>query len=246
VYLQKVCGIKNSTQYPTTVFGSGNHESNEYAMKEKIAGREPKIQKMHQIFQEYFNKHTPEINVWKDEDAKHFIEQGKKAVNDFYYNWVPQLNPYAAELEMLISRGKGKRPIKAFIDLVTQDDNGQPEGIYDYKYGRSSKPVNYLLNMSVYAYGFKQMFGYEPKYVRFLCAKWYQKTVDGKKLKFFKCYEVVELPITPEWETTFLGIMDEVERGIDAGIWLPALDGTGLCKNCGYRLDGHCDVVVLD
>lgn len=220
------------------------HESNEYAMKEKIEGREPKIQKMHQIFQKYFNEHTTEITVWGDETPEHFLEEGRKAINDFYYKWVPQLSPVYAEIEFNVNRGENKRPIKAFADLITGD--GKPQEIWDYKYGASSKPVDYLLNMVTYAYAFRESFGYPPTSVKFLCAKWYQKTVEGKKLKFFKEHYVVELPITEDWEKTFLGIYDTVEKAIDADIWLPALDNNGLCKNCGYRLDGHCDVVILE
>lgn len=236
-------GIKNNTQYARTVFGSAMHKANEIAMSDKIAGKEVSVHKMHKTFQEEFSKHSSEITVWGDEDYEHFIEQGRKAVNDFYYNFVPILNPTAAEIEFHVDRGKGKLPVVAFADLLEKDT------VWDYKYGRSSHPADYVLNMTTYAYCFNEKFGFVPK-VKFLCAKWSQKTetdADGvKKKKFnFVKHVVVELKVTENWFQTFSRIYDEVEKGINAEIWLPATDGCGLCKQCGYHLDGHCDAIVL-
>ena len=246
MYFSKILGIPNSSYYPRTSFGSACHAANEYAMKTKISGEQPEIHKMHKIFQDLFKADIPKINVWADETPEHFLEEGRKSINDFYYNWVPQLNPIDSEINFRIERGEGKLPITCFADLITGDANGIPDSLWDYKYGRSSRPINYVLNMATYAYAFRQHYGVEPKSVKFLCAKWYQKTIEGKKFHFFSKHYVVELPITKDWEQTFFKIYNEVEKGINADIWLPAPDGTGLCKNCGYRLDGHCDVITME
>lgn len=239
VYYRKILGIQNKSNYSTTIYGSCMHKANEVLLNSKIHQSILSCDEYIDVFTGEYNKNIEKATIWTNETAENLYNIGVEACTSFYNNWFGKFNPIMVESEFLIIRGKQKRPIKLIADML------EDGAIWDWKFGKTSQPNNYLLNMTSYAIAYKEKFGYIPD-VFILAQKYSKKRVDGVYIYSFKDFEKIKIPITTEWIDYYLDIYDIVERGIDANIWLPITeDKSGLCKNCGYRLQGICNVKNL-
>ena len=189
-----------------------------------------------QTFAHEFLENAKKITVYGGDNREHLAEQGLLAMDDFYLNWQHKFKPVLVEHNFMIDRGEDKLPIKSFADLITKDC------VYDWKFGASSKADNYLLNMTTYALGFKQLYGFLPK-VAMVMQKWTKKKIDGKYKFFFNEFEEKVIPVKEDWIDYYLDLYDTVEQGINANVFPPVKDGDfGLCKECYYRKSGKCEV----
>jgi hypothetical protein len=103
----------------------------------------------------------------------------------------------------------------------------------------------YMCNMSTYAWGYYEMFGVIPN-IQIIKQKWSgSRQPSGKKLWSHKGFEVDTMHISQEWIEYYKDVYDTVENGIAKGIFLPASDNNGLCKECNYRHTGDCKVVLM-
>lgn len=238
-YFKKVLGIPDTTQYHATHFGSALHQVLEKVMTAKLSGDTLPLDEAKNMFVDNYSKGIDGITVWGGENPEHMIEQGWNALEDFYDNWLDKYEPLYVEKKYSLNRGEGHLPIVMIMDLVTK--NGE---VIDYKTGRSSRSGNYLTNMTTYAYCYYKEFGTVPR-VKLLKIKWTSKTINGKKFYFFKEWEEEEWKMDESWFDTILQTYDMVEYGMKQGVYLPAEDNSGLCKQCSYRLQGYCDVKLL-
>ena len=238
-YFKKVLGIADTTKYHATHFGVAIHEALEAVMIAKRDGVEFPIEAANEVFLDNYLNGIESITVWGGENSTHMIEQGYAALKDFYENWRDKYDPMYIEKKYVLERGEGKLPVVMVMDLATTD--GQ---VIDYKTGRSSRSGNYLTNMATYAYCFYKEFGVVPK-VKLLKIKWNYKTIDGKRMYFFKEWVEEEWKMDETWFTSILNTYDMAEYGMAQGVYLPAEDNSGLCKECSYRLNGYCDVKLL-
>lgn len=241
VYFQKILGIRNKTEYAATAFGSAMHEAIEYLMREKMNGTKITLDDFYEKFAARYKELSKYTTVWKEDSVEHLLEQGRLACEGFYKYWYNRFDPEGVEVEFNIDRGEGKLPIKTISDLITKD--GQ---IIDWKFGRSSKPGDYILNMSTYAKCYLMTYGCLPTEVAYVACKWTKKRQPSGQYKyFFDGFKKIALPVTMDWIAYADSVYDDVEQGIIKGVWVTASDNNGLCKNCSYRLDGHCNVVLL-
>lgn len=238
-YYKKITGIPDTTLYHATAFGSAIHVALEAVMTAKLSNKDLGIDEAKKIFLEDYLKRVPEVTVWGTENPDHMVNQGYLALESYYANWKDKLNPLYVEKPYQLSRGDGHLPIVLIMDLVTND--GQ---VIDYKTGRSSRSGNYITNMVTYAYCYYKEFGTIPR-VKLLKIKWSTKTVDKKRMYFFKEWEEEEWTVDKDWFETVLQTYDMVEYGIEQDVFLPAEDNSGLCKQCSYRLNGYCNVRLL-
>lgn len=238
-YYRKVLGIPDTTKYHATHFGTAIHKVLEKVMSTKLKGETISLEDAKELFLNTYLVGMEDITVWGGENEDHMIQQGYVAIEDFYDNWLDKYEPLYIEKRYVLERGEDKLPIVMVMDLATKD--GQ---VIDYKTGRSSRSGNYLTNMTTYAYCFFKEFGYVPK-VKLLKIKWSYKTIEGKRFYFFKEWQEEEWNMDESWFDTILNTYDMVEYGMQQGVYLPAEDNSGLCKECSYRLNGYCDVKLL-
>lgn len=238
-YYRKVLGIPDTTKYHATHFGTAIHQTLEAVMTGKKEGKVPSLDEAKALFLETYLKGIEEVTVWGGENEEHMIEQGYTALESFYQDWLDKYEPMYIEKRYVLERGEGKLPIVMVMDLATED--GQ---VIDYKTGRSSRSGNYLTNMTTYAYCFYKEFGYVPR-VKLLKIKWSYRTIEGKRFYFFKEWQEEEWKMDETWFDTILNTYDMAEYGMEQGVYLPAEDNSGLCRECSYRLNGYCDVKLL-
>lgn len=196
------------------------------------------------LFVANFEKLHVKINIWGEDDKEWLQAQGVAACEDFYDMFYDKLKPTATEKQYLINRGEGKLPIKCISDLETEDGT-----VYDFKFGRglwgSAVSGEYMTNMTTYALGYFLEHGKIPR-IKIIKQKWSgSKQPSGRKKWSHKGFEVDEMSVTQKWIDYYKKVYDEVEKGINAGIFLPASDNNGLCKACSYRKTGYCDIVLM-
>lgn len=241
VYYQKVLGIPNETGYAATAFGSAMHEAIEHLLRNKMKGEKIPLEDFTGVFEKAYGKHSEKTTVWKEDSVKHLLEQGMFACEGFYKYWYDRFSPDAVEKRFVLERGEDRLPIVTIADLITKDGK-----IIDWKFGRSSKPGEYILNMATYAKCYLTEYGCLPDEVVIVSCKWSRrKQENGKYKHFFAGYQSTVLPVTMDWIKYADSVYDDVENGIKQGVWLTAADGNGLCKECHYRKIGKCNVVIM-
>lgn len=193
-----------------------------------------------QIFYSEYEKLHKFTTIWKEDTKKHLMEQGKASCEGFYRYWYNRFDPAYVEYEFNINRGEDKLPIKCITDLVTKDHK-----VVDWKFGRSSKPGDYMLNMTTYAKCYFETFGVMPE-VSIVAQKWSKKRQPSGFFKYwFDGFSEIKLPITQEWFDYYDSVYEDVEFGIKNNVWITASDNNGLCRECWYRKTGDCKVVLL-
>ena len=122
--------------------------------------------------------------------------------------------------------------------------------IIDYKFGRgltgTADSNSYMCNMATYAWAYKEMTGKLPDKIVFIKERW-GKTKDkdtGKFVFHHKDFVIDERPVTQSSIDFYKQVYDNVEVGIQAGVWLPAPDDSYFCQSCGYRINGMCNKEV--
>ena len=242
VYFSKIMGVRNPVNYAMTSYGSAMHEAIESLYKEELT-KEEYIAR----FEENWKKHAEEVNQWKNDSMEYLLGEGKKACEDFYDKVYGKFDVKDTEKKFLINRGDGQLPILCFADAITGDGI-----IIDYKFGRgftgTADSKAYSCNMATYAWAYKEETGNLPKKIVFIKEVW-KKRKDketGKYIFFHDSFLVDEKDVTQKDLDFYKSVYDNVEIGIQAGVWLPAPDDSFLCKTCGYRLNGMCDRKVDD
>lgn len=238
VYFSKILNITNPVHYAMTAYGSAMHESIEMLYKEHLN----KNQYINE-FEERWKKLAKDVTQWKTDSMEYLLGEGKKACEDFYNNIYGKFDIQFVEKKFLVDRGAGQLPILCFADAITEDGI-----IIDYKFGRgfsgTADSRSYACNMATYAMAYQQEHNGElPKKIVFIKEVWKKKRdkETGKYIFSHDSFLVDEKDVTQKELDFYKSVYDNVEIGIQAGVWLPASDESFLCKTCGYRLNGMCD-----
>lgn len=241
VYFKKILCIPDRTSYAATQYGSAMHKAFEVLFSNKQKGTKMLLNDFVQVFHNEYERLHRYTTVWKEDTKVHLMEQGRLACEGFYRYWYNRFDPLHVEYEFNVDRGEGHLPIKCISDLITEDHK-----VIDWKFGRSSKPGDYLLNMTTYSKCYFSIFGVMPE-VSIVHQKWYKKRQPSGYFKYwFDGFGEIKLPITQEWFEYFDGVYADVENGIKNNVWITASDNNGLCRECWYRKTGDCKVVLLN
>jgi hypothetical protein len=236
VYFDKIIGLKNPQQYATTVYGTAMHFAIEQLYKQKL-DKTAFVTAFITKFQEKAN----EVTIWKTDTEGSLIEEGSIALSQFFDEVYGKYPVMLTEQELNIDRGSGNFPILCYADAITEDGS-----IIDYKFGRGLTGVAdsraYACNMATYAWGYKQKYGSYPKKIIFIKEKWgYKKDPKtGEKVYHHSGFVIEEHDVYEATVEFYKDVYDNVEVGIQAGVFLPAEDGSFFCKSCGYRIAGYC------
>ena len=240
VYFNKILGVENPAKYAMTSYGSAMHKAIEKLYKENLSLKDFCL-----AFTEEWNELSVNVNQWKMDTAGSLLEQGIIACKDFYENIYGKYKIKDVEQKFDINRGEGSMPILCYADAITEDGI-----VIDYKFGRglngTADSNSYMCNMATYAWAYKEMTGKLPDKIVFIKERW-GKTKDkdtGKFVFHHKDFVIDERPVTQSSIDFYKQVYDNVEIGVQAGVWLPAPDDSFFCKSCGYRIMGLCDKEV--
>ncbi len=237
VYFAKILGVPNPSHYAMTSYGTSMHKAIELLYKHKLS-----LEEFKGIFEGEWKKNSVEVNRWKNDSYEYLLGEGFKACDDFYSNVYGKYDIVDTEQVFKINRGDGQLPILCFADAITSDGI-----IIDYKFGRglsgTADSRGYSCNMATYAWGYKEKTGELPKKIVFIKQKWKNRKdkETGKYIFSHDGFVIDEKDVTEKDLEFYKSVYDNVETGIQAGVWLPAPDESFLCKSCGYRLNGMCD-----
>lgn len=240
VYFNKIMGVDNPVKYAMTSYGSSMHKAIEKLYKEKLSE-----ENFCKAFADEWSELSTIVNNWKTDSPGHLLEQGIIACKDFYENVYGKYDVDLVEQKFDINRGDGSFPILCYADAITKDGV-----VIDYKFGRGLTGVSdskaYSCNMATYAWGYREMTGELPKKIVFVKEKWRRKKdpVTKKMTYFHDSFVIDESPVTESSIEFYRDVYENVEVGIQAGVWLPAPDDSFFCKSCGYRIMGICDKEV--
>jgi CRISPR/Cas system-associated exonuclease Cas4 (RecB family) len=237
VYFEKILGVENPSKYAMTSYGSAMHRAIEVLYKENLTK-----EKFKEAFLSNWDELSQQVNQWKNDSKEYLANEGCLACDDFYDNVYGKYNVELVEQKFEISRGEGSFPILCFADAVTKDGI-----IIDYKFGRGLSGMadskSYACNMATYAWAYKEQFNKMPTKIVFIKEKWKKyKDQDTGKYMFKHDSFVIDEKDVKESEIEFYqNVYDNVEIGIQAGMFLPAPDDSFLCQSCGYRIMGLCN-----
>ena len=240
VYLNKIVGVENPVKYAMTAYGTARHRAIEKLYKDKLDLKDFKKE-----FITQWTELSQNVNNWKTDTLEHLIEQGIAACEDFFNNVYGKYNITLTEKKFIVDRGEGNLPILCFADAITDDGI-----VIDYKFGRgltgTADSKSYACNMATYAWAYQQETGKLPDKIVFIKEKWGKKKDPdtGKYLFFHKEFVIDEKPVLQETIDFYKDVYDNVEVGIQAGVWLPAPDDSYFCQSCGYRIKGLCSKEV--
>lgn len=240
VYFSKMLGIENPIKYAMTSYGSAMHKAIERLYKDKLTEEQYLA-----AFIEEWNNVWTDVNQWKTDTSSSLLEQGLVACRDFYENIYGKYDVKDVEQKFEVDRGEGSLPILCFADAITSDGI-----IIDYKFGRGLNGMadsnSYLCNMATYAWAYKEKTGELPKKIVFIKEKWKRhKDPLTKQMEYtHDSFVIDEKPVTYSLIDFYKQVYENVEVGVQAGVWLPASDDSFLCKTCGYRIMGLCDKEV--
>ena len=236
VYFNKILGIENPQKYAMTVYGSVMHKAIECLYKDKLSEQD-----FCKKFIEEFTDKSTSVTNWKTDTATSLTEQGVIACKDFYKNIYGKYDVAMTEKKFEIKRGEGSLPILCFADAITKD-----KVVIDYKFGRGLTGMadsrSYDCNMATYAWAYEQENGILPDKIVLIKEKWRYNT-DRKtheRKYYHDSFVIEEAPIFTETVDFYKDVYNNVEIGIQAGVWLPATDDSFFCQSCGYRVRGIC------
>ena len=236
VYFSKILGIENPSHYAMTSYGSAMHRAIEGLYKNKYTKEE-----YINAFKNEWGINAVDVTVWKNDTFEYLLDEGSRACEDFYDNIYGKYDIELVEEKFDINRGEGLLPILCFADAITKDDI-----IIDYKFGRGLNGMadskSYACNMATYAWAYMDRFGKFPSKIVFIKEKWNKRKdkETGKYIFSHFGFVIDEKDITQEEVDFYKNVYDNVETGIQAGVFLPAPDDSFLCSNCGYKLMGLC------
>lgn len=240
VYFNKILGIDNPIHYAMTAYGSAMHKAIEKLYKEKLDDKGFKKE-----FIEQWTELSQGVNNWKSDTMESLMTEGIQACEDFYSSVYGKYDISLTEKKFLVDRGDGSLPILCFADAITNDGI-----IIDYKFGRgltgTADSKSYACNMATYAWAYQQETGKLPEKIVFVKERW-SKSKDkdtGKYVFYHRDFVIDERPVLQETIDFYKDVYDNVEVGIQAGVWLPASDDSFLCNSCGYRIKGLCQKEV--
>lgn len=240
VYFSKILGIENPSHYAMTSYGSAMHRAIEVLYKEKLSK-----EKYVEAFEKEWEQLSKNVNVWKNDSYEYLLDEGRKACDDFYDNVYGKYDIDLVEAKFNINRGEGLFPILCFADAITKDGV-----IIDYKFGRGLSGMadskSYACNMATYAWAYKDKYEKFPTKIVLIKEKWkkYKDQDTGKYMFRHDSFVIDEQEITQQELFDkiefYKNVYDNVETGIQAGVFLPAVDDSFLCSSCGYRIMGLC------
>ena len=237
VYLNKILGIENPVHYAMTSYGTAMHRAIEKLYKDKLD-----LKNFTKEFITQWTELAQSVNNWKTDTMEHLLLEGKIACEDFYNNVYGKYNITLTEQKFVVDRGEGSLPILCFADGITDDGI-----VIDYKFGRglsgTADSRSYACNMATYAWAYQQEHGKLPEKIVFIKEKWKRhKDPVSKKMEYtHDSFVIDEKPVLQETIDFYKDVYDNVEVGIQAGVWLPAPDDSFFCNSCGYRIKGLCN-----
>ena len=241
VYFSKILGIENPVHYAMTSYGTAMHRAIEELYKAKRLTKEGEQVHFENTFLDEWGKLSETVTQWKNDTAEHLAHEGVLACEDFFVNVYGKYDIEFTEQKFNINRGDGAMPILCFADAITKDGI-----IIDYKFGRGLSGVadsrSYACNMATYAWAYKELFEKMPTKIVFIKQKWKKRKDQetGKYMFYHDSFVIDEKDIKEEEIEFYKNVYDNVEVGIQAGVWLPATDDSFLCQSCGYRIMGLC------
>ena len=240
VYFSKILGIENPTHYAMTSYGSAMHRAIERLYKENLS-KEDYVD----TFVGEWDVLSAEVNNWKTDSKEYLLQEGKKACEEFYDTIYGKYDIELVEQKFDISRGESSLPILCFADAITKDGI-----VIDYKFGRglsgTADSKSYACNMATYAWAYKDKFNKIPTKIVFIKEKWSKRKdrETGKYIFSHAGFVIDEKDVKEEEIEFYKNVYDNVEVGIQAGVWLPASDESYFCKTCGYKEMGLCKRMV--
>lgn len=237
VYFSKILGIENPSHYAMTSYGSAMHRAIEVLYKKNLTKDDFKKE-----FIKNWDELSQQVNQWKNDNKEYLASEGCLACDDFYDNVYGRYDVELVEQKFNIDRGEGLFPILCFADAVTKDGI-----IIDYKFGRGLSGMadskSYACNMATYAWAYKEQFNKMPTKIVFIKEKWkkYKDQDTGKYMFRHDSFVIDERDVKDEEIEFYKNVYDNVEIGIQAGVFLPATDDSFLCQSCGYRIMGLCN-----
>ncbi len=236
LYIQ--CGLKYRFQYVDQlpkpfkpsglVFGSVVHSAVEWLHKEKKQGRSVSLERLYKILEtDWFSQKIEGEIRYRDGEKEEQLILLAKEILGLYFNApvdevveaefpfrVPLIHPKTGE-----SLGVG---LEGFIDLIEEGDV-----VTEFKTSaRSMDPQNAgdLLQLTVYSYAYRTLFGREPKIVR---------VINFVKTRTPKMAILETGRDLKDFERLFY-LAKEVLKGIRLGVFFPR--PTFMCKECEYEI----------
>jgi putative RecB family exonuclease len=238
ITLYILCSLKYKFQYIDKIprpfkssglaFGSVMHSAIEWLHKQRIKGRQVLLEKLHKIFESdwFAQKVDTKIQFKEDEDEVKLLLAGKEMLG-LYFN-SPSNEIVSAEVPFhdlpLINPSTGEEleiPLEGFIDLIEKGDI-----VTEFKTSaRSMDPesLNDHLQLSVYGYAYRTLFGREPKVL---------KIINFVKTKTPKMVPIETSREKRDYERLF-NIAKQVLLGTEAGVFFPRT--SFMCKDCEYE-----------
>jgi len=164
----------------------------------------------------------------KGETKGSMLDSGVLAVGAWHKTVAPKTHPVMVEQEIQFSLNG--IPISGTIDVVNKDDPlDEDDTIGDWKFvGRKPSTAGaYLLNMTGYAIGYRQLTGKVEKRVRL------DHMVRTKDPYHFPIQS--DGPVPDESIVAYAGIVQDVAESIGAGVFPPTGINSNACGWCGYK-----------
>ena len=249
VLFRKCYGIEENVSYAMTEYGQAMHEAiNAFGIEYKNNKDLHFLSFVYDKFVEYWQEYHKRVTRWGryGDSYESLLEEAEFAINDLQPILMPifERDNYATEVEYDLRVEGLNRSIKCFADLEDYSTNT----IIDLKFGRGlwgySNSSDFKLNMATYAMGYEEKHGVFPK-VYLLKAKWKKTNNKYKheKMLLEDLQSNKSLNFKKEYIAYYQEMYRAIEKSIDNRVFIPAVDDDYLCKICGYRLTGQCDIV---
>jgi len=205
--------------------GSAAHTAVEIDLTHKIAtGEDKPVEELQETFRDEFVKESEnaEENPQKGETKGSYTDSGVKAVGAWHRQVAPKTFPAMVEQPIQFK-------INGIVMSGTIDYVGQDGVIGDWKFV-GKKPASagpYLLNMTGYAVGYRQLTGKVEKSVRL------DHVVRTKDPYHFPIES--DGPVPDESIVAYAGIVEDVAEAIGKGSFPPTGLQSGACSWCGYK-----------
>jgi len=231
------CGLKYKFQYVDRiprpfkssglVFGSVVHSAIEWFQKQRKMGKQPTLETLYKILgADWFcQKLDTEIRYEKGEEEKALLLAAKEMINLYFHSpldsvvdaefpfRIPLVNPATGETLEVVLEG--------FIDLIEEGDVLTEFKTSDKSLG--SRSLDDLLQLTIYSYAYKTLFGVEPKILRVVN---FVKTRTPKMV-------VHETGRDQKDQERLFYLAKEVLKGIKSEVFFPRQ--SFMCKDCEYE-----------
>jgi hypothetical protein len=205
------------------ILGSAAHLAVELDLRHKMeTGSDLPRSEVQETFRDEFVKESKETDDRSDDVGK-LTDSGVDTVGVWHDVVAPGTHP--AMIEQEIQYRLNGTPISGTIDVV--HENGE---VGDWKFtGKTPdrRANTYLLNMVGYVIGYRRKTGSIESGVRL---DFMVRTKQPKHVPIISAGPVPDQSIV-----AYAGIVDDVVRSVDAGLFPPTGLRNGTCSWCGYR-----------